>query len=81
MAGSAYDVWYDPNEVDSHNRVQVLLAWVRAGLSLTLGAIVLAGDEDEPPVKARVIARDGDTGIAQLELLLLRSEDLGTTVA
>jgi hypothetical protein len=68
MVRVPYDVWYDPNEVDANGRVQVLLAWLRDGVSAVVGDEILAGDDELEPIRARVVAADAGTGIVTLQL-------------
>jgi hypothetical protein len=62
-------VWYDPNEVNQANHAQVLHAWARPDLDVTIGKVILAGDHEIDPVPARVPGYDETTGIITLELL------------
>ncbi|MFN0027107.1 MAG: hypothetical protein ACKV2O_07985 [Acidimicrobiales bacterium] len=70
MATGSYDVWYDPNEVDANNHASVLRDWARADLEITIGRVILAGDDELEPVPARILAYNDNTGIITIELLL-----------
>lgn len=69
MTTGSYDLWYDPNEVDAKNHTPVLRAWARPALEITIGKIILAGDDELEPVPARILAYDHDRGIITIELL------------
>ena len=70
MTTGDYDVSYDPNEVDADNQAPVLRDWARAGLEITIGRTILAGDDELEPVPARILAYNDNTGIITIELLL-----------
>ena len=70
METGSYDVWYDPNEVDAKNHAPVLRDWARADLEITIGRVILAGDDELEPVPARILAYNDNTGIITIELLL-----------
>ena len=68
----AYDLWYDANTVGGD---LVVTCWIshgpRAGdLSFDPqpGDRVLLGDEEEAPLRARVVRREGDRVTAQVDL-------------
>ena len=70
--GPAYDLWYDPNGVGGDLVVE---AWIshgpRAGdveFDPQPGDRLHVGDDEEPPLSARVIRRDGDRVWVQVEL-------------
>jgi hypothetical protein len=72
MAGESYDLVYDPNEVGPDLVVE---CWISQGprdadamFDPMPGAIVLVGDDEEQPLKARVIRRNGDRVWVQVEL-------------
>jgi hypothetical protein len=72
MASEIYDLAYDPNEVGPDFVVE---CWISLGpraadanFDPTPGAIVIVGDNEEQPLKARVIRRDGDRVWVQVEL-------------
>jgi hypothetical protein len=69
MDTKPYDVWYDPNEIDGTNHVQVLRAWARPDLDITYGKVVLLGDDEQEPVSARIVSFDESTDIITLEVL------------
>jgi hypothetical protein len=79
MEDAAYDVWYDPNEVDEANHARVLRAWARPDLDITIGKVILAGDDELAPMRARVLAYDDATEIITLEILF--DADTRTAVA
>ena len=60
-AMSAYDVRYDPNEIAANGTIVVRRTrdFVQA-LELESGSELWAGDDEVPPVRARVVALDGD---------------------
>lgn len=71
-AVGGYDLWYDPNSVGGD---MVVECWVSHGprkddtaFDPQPGDNVLAGDDEERPLKARVVRRDGDRVWVQLEL-------------
>lgn len=73
MTGSAsYDLLYDPNEVDGDSVVE---CWIsqspRAGddsFDPRVGDWVTVGDDEEPPLRAQVIRREGNRVSVQLRL-------------
>ncbi len=69
METTDYDVWYDPNEIDATNQVQVLRGWARADLDITMGKVIRIGDDELAPLPARIVAFDSATGIITLEVL------------
>jgi hypothetical protein len=69
MVAGSYDVWYDPNEVDAANHTLVLRDWVRPDVEITIGKVILAGDDELEPLPARILAYQDNTGIITLELL------------
>jgi hypothetical protein len=69
METTDYDVWYDPNEIDATNHVQVLRGWARADLDITMGKVIRIGDDELDPLPARIVAFDSATGIITLEVL------------
>ncbi|MFN0028394.1 MAG: hypothetical protein ACKV2O_14615 [Acidimicrobiales bacterium] len=69
MEDAGYDVWYDPNEVDEANHARVLRAWARPDLDITIGKVILAGDDELAPVSVRVLACDDATEIITIEIL------------
>ena len=69
---ATYDLAYDPNEVGADLVVE---CWIsqspRAGdtdFDPQPGDWVSAGDDEEPPLRGRVIRRDGDRVWIQLQL-------------
>jgi hypothetical protein len=67
-----YDLAYDPNEVGAD---MVVECWISQGprggdtaFDPQPGDSVTAGDDEEPPVRARVTRRDGDRVWIQLQL-------------
>ena len=69
MVTGTYDVWYDPNEVDAANHALVLRDWMRADVEITIGKVILAGDDEFDPLPARIVAYEDKTGIITIELL------------
>jgi hypothetical protein len=69
MDTQPYDVWYDPNEIDGTNHAQVLRAWARPDLEITYGKIVLLGDDEQAPVRARIISFNESNDIITVEVL------------
>ena len=69
MDRAAYDVWYDPNEVDATNHAHVMRAWARDDLLVTLGNVILVGDDELDPVPARIVGFDETTEIITIEIL------------
>lgn len=72
MAADAYDLWFDANTVDAD---LVVLCWIPHGprkddpsFDPQPGNHVHVGDDDEAPLRARVIRRDGDQVAVQVEL-------------
>ena len=75
MSGVAielYDLWFDPNSVGGD---MVVECWIshgpRAGdpdFVPTPGDWLMVGDGDEPPLRARVIKRQGDRLSVQIQL-------------
>lgn len=66
------DLTYDPNEVGGDLVVE---CWISqspraedTGFDPQPGDRLLAGDDEEPPLRARVVRRDGDRVWVQLEL-------------
>lgn len=70
MSIGDYDVWYDPNEVDAQNRIEVLRTWARPDLDITIGSIVRVGDDEIAPLAAWIRGYNDDRGIITLELIL-----------
>lgn len=67
-----YDLWYDAATVGAD---LVVLCWIshgpRAGdpgFDPTIGDHVMIGDDEEAPLSARVIRRDGDRVAVQVQL-------------
>lgn len=67
-----YDLWYDATTVDRHLRVA---CWIshgpRAdddGFDPQPGDVVLLGDDEEPPLSARVLRREGDGVTVQVSI-------------
>ena len=73
--GTRYDLWYDATSVGADLVVET---WIshgpRAdddGFEPQPGDWVTVGDDEEPPLRARVIRRDGDRVSVQVDLGLL----------
>lgn len=69
-----YDLWYDPNAVGGDLVVE---AWIShgpragdTGFDPQPGDWLRAGDDEESPLAARVVRRDGDRVWVQLQLVL-----------
>jgi hypothetical protein len=67
-----YDLNYDPNEVGADLVVE---CWLRRGprsvdpaFNPAPGDTVIIGDDEEPPLSARVVRRDGDRIWVQVHL-------------
>ncbi len=69
MDFSTYDVWYDPNEIGADNRLRVLLSWAKPGLEIAVGRLVRIGDDELPPLFARILGFDDQTSLLTLEVL------------
>lgn len=72
MTASAHDLWYDATTVGAD---LVVLCWISHGPRVNdpsfdpqPGDYVVVGDDEEPPLRARVIHRDGDRVAVQVEL-------------
>jgi hypothetical protein len=73
MAGDAdFDLWYDPNGVGADLVVE---CWISHGpradeaeFDPQPGDWLLVGDDEEPPLKARVTRRDGNRVWLQVQL-------------
>lgn len=70
--GPSYDLWYDANTVDGDLVVE---CWISHGprsddLSFDPqpGDEVLVGDDEEPPIRAVVLHRDGNRVSVRLDL-------------
>lgn len=68
----AYDLWYDANSVGAD---LVVLCWISHGpryddaqFDPRPGSVVMIGDDEEPPLRARVIRRDGDRVAVQVQM-------------
>ena len=69
---AAFDLWYDANTVGAD---LVTVCWIshgpRAGdhsFDPSPGDVVLIGDNEEAPLRARIIRRNGDEVDVQVEL-------------
>jgi hypothetical protein len=69
---ATYDLWYDPNVVGGDLVVE---AWISHGPRKSDAAFdpqpgdqVFLGDDDESPLPARVVRRDGDRVWVQIRL-------------
>ena len=67
-----YDLWFDPNAVGADLVVET---WISHGprsgddaFDPQPGDLVLAGDDEELPLPARVVRRDGNRVWVQLDL-------------
>ena len=73
MTVAEYDLWYDATTVGGD---LVAYCWISHGprrddpsFDPQPGDMVSVGDDDEPPMQARVIRRDGDRVAVQVELV------------
>lgn len=71
-AGPARDLWFDPNGVDADLMVE---CWLSHGpraddesFDPQPGDVVIVGDDEEDPSRARVTSRDTDRVWLQIEL-------------
>jgi len=72
MTAPAYDLTYDPNDVDGNLVVE---CWISHGpraadsaFDPQAGDALLVGDEEEPPLHAAVLRRDGNRVWVRIEL-------------
>jgi len=72
MGDDSYDLWYDPNNVGGDLVVE---CWISHGprsqdatFDPTPSDWVLVGDDEEPPLKARVVRREGDRVWTQVRI-------------
>lgn len=72
MADATYDLWYDATTVGGDLVVQ---CWISHGprrddpsFDPQPGDVVHVGDDDESPMRARVVRRNGDRVAVQVEL-------------
>lgn len=72
MRTSAYDLWYDATTVGAD---LIVWCWVSHGprhddpsFDPQVGDHLLVGDDEEVPMAARVVRRDGDRVVLQVEL-------------
>lgn len=72
MGSSTYDLWYDATSVGAD---MVVECWISHGPRATDAAFdpqpgdrVLVGDDEERPLRARVVRRQGDRLSVQIEL-------------
>lgn len=72
VTASGYDLWYDANTVGAD---LVVVCWIShgpraddAGFDPQPGDHVRVGDDEEPPLPARVVRRDGDRVTVQVQL-------------
>jgi hypothetical protein len=68
----SYDLWYDATSVGAD---LVVLCWIShgpraedVGFDPRPGDFVTIGDDEEPPLRARVLRRDGDRVTVQVQL-------------
>jgi hypothetical protein len=70
--GAAYDLRYDPTDVGADMVVECCISQgprsSYAAFDPTVGDVVLVGDDEEPPRRARVVRRDGNRVWVQLPL-------------
>lgn len=73
MSSKAYDLWFDPNNVGGDLVVE---CWISHSphkddidFNPQPGDWLLAGDDEEDPLKSRVIRREGNRVWLQLQLL------------
>ncbi len=72
VGSSTYDLWYDATSVGPD---LVVDCWISHGPRATdptfdphPGDFVLVGDDEEPPLRARVVRREGDRIAVQVQL-------------
>lgn len=72
VGASTYDLWYDAASVGADLIVE---CWISHGRRATdrafdpqPGDYVRIGDDEEPPLRARVVRRDGDRVAVQVQL-------------
>lgn len=77
VATKAYDLWYDATAVGAD---LVVLCWISHGpravdraFDPQVGDQVFVGDDEEVPMSARVVRRDGDRVAVQVELPTARN--------
>ena len=72
MAEHAYDLDYNPNEIGPDFVVECSIERSPRSQDPTFnptpGDIVIVGDDEEAPLKARVVRRDGDLVWVQIQL-------------
>lgn len=76
-AGRAYDLTYDPNDVDGDLVVE---CWISHGSRASdstfdpqVGDALLVGDEEEPPLSAVVVRRDSNRVWVRLDINVFAS--------
>lgn len=72
VTAAAYDLWYDATAVGAD---LVVHCWISHGpraadpaFDPQIGDLVLVGDDEEVPMRARVVRRDGDRVAVQVAL-------------
>lgn len=70
---NTYDLWYDATTVDGHLGVT---CWISHGpraddprFDPQPGDVVVVGDDEEDPLSARVVSRDGDRVTVQVAVV------------
>ncbi len=83
MQQADYDLWYDANSVGGDLVVET---WISHGPRAEDGAFdpqpgdwLTVGDDEEPPVRARVVRRDGNRVWVQLDLSHLLADSASTS--
>jgi hypothetical protein len=73
VGSSTYDLWYDATSVGADLVVE---CWISHGpraddstFDPKVGDRVSVGDDEEPPMRARVVRRDGDRVAVQVDII------------
>lgn len=72
VAAGTYDLWYDATTVGADLVVECWISHGPRAADATFdpqpGDQVLVGDDDEPPLRARVLRRNGDRVAVQVQV-------------
>lgn len=83
MNAARYDLWYDATSVGADLIVETWISHGPRASDPTFdplpGDFVFVGDDEEPPLRARVIRRDDNHVSVQLELSLAALTHAGAT--
>lgn len=84
VSSSTYDLWYDAAGVDADLVVE---CWISHGpraddatFDPEVGDVVFVGDEEEPPIQARVVRRQDDRVAVQCNSRTHRTQGAATRV-